>query len=229
MAAVVHFVPVGHTKETLVESIRQYPISRVILLLGDNPSLESEQRARGIAKEITKDLGSVKIQEVEVDADNVPSAALAITELMKKEKESGNKVMVNLSGSLRSIGLAAYIAAIATKSEAYVGIPEYSGNKISGVKHVIDVPVMPLKQLSEGKRAILKLLKKAEYGIDQMIAKISPKLKKNSQEYLSERSRLSHHLNDLKQEKLVETIKEGKNIKIRLTQLGKIYMEGLGR
>jgi len=225
----VHFVPVGHTKETLLESLRHYPLSRVILLLGDNPKLEPEQKARTIAKQLKDDLGSIPSEEFYVDTDDIPKAALAIAERMKQEKEAGNEVMVNLSGSLRSIGLAAYMAALAVQVKAYIGLPKYEGDKITGVRQVINAPLFPLKPLSSEKVKILRIIRKAEQKMEDLILKTNPKLKKSSQDYLNERSRLSHHLKDLKEDGFIETEKKGKNITIRLTPLGKIYMEGLGK
>jgi len=226
-APVVNFVPVGHTTETLVESLRHHPISRIILILGDKPSTKPEKRAREIATEIKTALGTLPFQELEVDMDDITAAALQITEAMKHEKDAGNKLMVNLSGSLRSIGLAAYMAATAVKAECYVGLPEYKGDNITGVKQIVDVPLFPIKQIGTEKLKLLKALKEKSIGIDEIIEILKPKTTKKTKNYLSERSRISHHIKDLKNQKLIETQKEGKNIKIRLTQLGTIYLEGM--
>lgn len=47
--------------------------------------------------------------------------------------------------------------------------------------------------------------------------------------YNPERSRLSHHLKDLKNDEFIEIEKEGKNIKIKITNLGKIYIQRVSK
>jgi len=80
--------------------------------------------------------------------------------------------------------------------------------------------LIPLKDLSEGKRDILAALR--DRG-DLLL----PELMKEKTE--SERSRLSYHLKDLKKDGLVETVKEGRNLKVSLTFAGRLYSAGLGR
>jgi DNA-binding transcriptional ArsR family regulator len=40
---------------------------------------------------------------------------------------------------------------------------------------------------------------------------------------VSERSRLSYHLSDLKRDGLVDTVKEGRNLLVSLTFAGRLY------
>lgn len=220
MEEITHIVPVGHTKETLVQSLRRFPVSKVVLVLGNKPETDSEKKAREIAKQVKEELGSIPCEEIEVDGDDIPSAALTIIEKIKKEE--GVKVIINLSGSLRSIGVAAYIAALVTESETYIGIPEYVNGKVIGVQKIVEVPIIPLIPFSAGKREILHALSKSELTLDELIKKLRPKIKKCSSEYAIEKSRLSHHITDLKEEHFIEST-GGKNAKINLTKLGQIY------
>jgi len=47
------------------------------------------------------------------------------------------------------------------------------------------------------------------------------------EEPVSERSRLSYHISDLKKDGLIETVKVGRNLKVKLTFAGKLYSSGL--
>lgn len=227
MGEVTHFVPVGFTKETLIESIRRHPVSKVILVLGDKPERSSEQKARRVAKQVKDALGSVPCEEVYVDSENVSSAALFLIDKIKEHKADGREVLMNLSGSLRSIGLAAYIAALVTGTKTYVGIPSYEGDDVTGIEDVVDIPIIPVRKISKEKIDILKILAQSECLLEDIVDGLNPKLKKDQPDYANEKSRLSHHLKDLKRDGFIETDKDGRNLKVKLTVLGRIYLTGL--
>jgi DNA-binding transcriptional ArsR family regulator len=44
---------------------------------------------------------------------------------------------------------------------------------------------------------------------------------------VSERSRLSYHIGDLKEEGLIDSVKEGRNLKVSLTFAGRLYAASL--
>ena len=225
MTRVVHVVPVGFTKETLLESLQYYPVSKVVLVLGNKPELDTEQKAREVAKEIKKDLGVTQSEEIYVDLEDISSAALQITGKITKEQKNGAEVKVNLSGSIRTIGIAAYLAALTTRSEAYIGIPSYQDGKVRGISSVVKVPLPPLKELSKEKTSILKTLDK-ELTLEELTAKLNPKIKRGNKKYLHAKSLLSYHIKDLKKDGFIETKKEGKTLKIKTTTMGGIYVEG---
>jgi CRISPR-associated protein Csa3 len=226
MEETTHIVPVGFTKETLVESLRRHPVTRVILLSGDNPKIETEKRARQTIKEVKSALGSIPSEEIYLDLNDIPGSALKVISLIHYETSNGRKVLLNLSGSLRSLDLACYMAALATKTKVYVGIPDYKENILVGVKAVQDIPLFPIKPYMKEKKEILCCLKEGEKSLEDIIDRLRPKLKKRTQAYLTERSRISHHLKDLKEDGLADTIKEGKTIQVKLSKLGELYLEG---
>ncbi len=225
MGGTIHIVPVGHTPQTIIESLRRYPVSKIVFVFGDDPEQESEQTAHQTAESVKKAFGSVDISEIEVSTTDVLSAALKIAKTINKLRAEG-EVMVNLSGSLRTIGLSAYMAASVTNTKAYVGTPKYEGKKVTGVKEVVELPQMPLKKLFDEKRYILNEISSEGTILEEIITKLSPKLIKGDPRYNSERSRISHHLKDLKKDSLIETKKEGKNTKAYLTKLGELYKQG---
>jgi len=222
MDEVTHIVPVGHTPETLIESLRRHPLNRVVFIVGNKPERKSEQKAQLVVEKVKEALGSLSYDTLLVDPENVFSAAILIAEKIKIESKSAN-VKVNLSGSLRTIGIAAYIAGLMTKSEAYVGVPEYKDDKAIGVSEIVNLPLIPVHELTEGKQNILKAVGESEKSLDEIVASLNSKVKVGSQEYVSEKSRISHHLKDLK-DKFIETDKDGRNLRIKLTQLGKLYL-----
>ena len=225
MKCTVHIVPVGHTPQTLVGSIRRYPVDKVILVRGKDKSLPGSEKAEETAKTVRKDLGSVPCEDLFVEIDDIEQSALSLAGRIIMEREPDCDVLVNLSGSLRSLDMAAYLAALSTGAPAYMGLPDYKGGKIVGVRKVVEVPILPLKDVSSEKRVILRALRSAKDGLrlEELIKK-SGRLR---EEAVSERSRLSYHLSDLKKDGLVETLKEGRNLRVSLTFAGRLYAAGL--
>ena len=75
----------------------------------------------------------------------------------------------------------------------------------------------------------MEILRKLEGGVeslDELVSRIKPELKKGTQEYNNERSRLSHHIKKLEKDGFIETKKVKKNLHIKLTILGEIYLRG---
>lgn len=226
MKGVTHIVPVGHTKETLVESLRCFPVSKVVLVLGDKPEVESEKIARGVAEKVKAEMGSVPCEEIYVDLNDVLSIALTLVRKIKAEIKQGCEVKLNLSGSLRSVDIAGYMAALVTSTPVYVGIPAYDGKDIIGIKGIQNMPLVPIKELLSEKKEIMHLLESVdEMYLEDIIKKLRPDLQK--EDYDRERSRLSYHIKDLKDDGFVETRKEGRSLKIRLSEIGRIYVEGM--
>lgn len=225
MKCIVHLVPVGFTPQTLVGSIRRYPVDRVILVRGKDKSLPGADKAEETAKTVKKDLGSVKCDDLFVDIDDIEQSALSLAGRIIKERDEGCDVMVNLSGSLRSLDVAAYLAALSTGAPAYMGLPDYKEGKVVGVRKVVDVPILPLKDISKEKRDILASLNSAKDGL--LLEALIKKSGRLREEAVSERSRLSYHLSDLKKDGLIETVKVGRNLKVKLTFAGKLYSSGL--
>lgn len=225
MKCVVHLVPVGFTAPTLVGSIRRFPVDRVILVRGKDMSLPGADKAEETAKNVKKDLGSITCEDLFVDIDDIEQSALSLAGRIIKERGSGCDVLVNLSGSLRSLDVAAYLAALSTGAPVYMGLPDYKDGNVVGIRKVVDVPILPLKDLSKEKRDILCALNSAGEGL--LLEGLIKKSGRLREEAVSERSRLSYHLSDLKKDGLVDTVKEGRNLKVRLTFAGKLYASGL--
>jgi CRISPR-associated protein Csa3 len=225
---ITHIVLVGHTKDILVNSVKQFPVHRVILIVGKDPNVTGESKVYDTANGIEQELNSfVNIEQRKVDKLDVLSGAIDILKIIKEEKAKQNDVKINISGSLRTIGIACYIAALVTDTEIYSALPEYDSGRVIGIKGILDVPLFPVKEISDEQMRILKTL--GDNGVDsveELINKLKPELIKETKEYANERARLSHHLNVLRKDGLLESEKAGKNVKLSLSKIGEIYSIG---
>jgi CRISPR-associated protein Csa3 len=228
----VHIIPVGFSKEKLIDSLRRYPFQKVYLLIGKNESLEGEGEARKTAREMKRDLqGVAEVKVLQVDKEDVFEAVKELIRIVKDEKARGNEVMINVSGSMRTLGIACYLAASLTGAKIYAGISKYGMGKEKpvGVEKVIEIPLFPAMKLSKEKEDVLRVLYKngGEVGsLEDIIAELKSWLKPGTKEYRAERSRVSYLVNGLKEDGLVEAEKSGKVLRVRLSKLGEIYAMG---
>jgi CRISPR-associated protein Csa3 len=217
---------VGHHKERLIESIktiREYPVSRIILAVGQQDS-SGEKKARKIAEELKNELKTVfDVEITEIDKKNVMRAALQIADLINAEKNRGNSIILNVSGSLRTFAIAAYIAACVTNSKVISSIPRYDkeDNEV-GIEEIVEIPVLPIDFPGKEQLEIISAINDGIESLDELVLKLNPDIKRNTKEFRSERSRLSHHIAKLEETGLVTRQKVGRNVRIMLTELGKI-------
>ena len=73
---------IGHHKERIIESIRSvrpYSFGKIILVVGEQEST-GEQKARGIAEELTIDLATVfDVETIQIDKKDVISYLIWLT------------------------------------------------------------------------------------------------------------------------------------------------------
>jgi CRISPR-associated protein Csa3 len=252
--ATTAFVFIGHTKERIIESIRSvrsYSVDKIILIVGEQEST-GELKARGIAEELTLDLATFfDVETVRIDKKDVMRAAQQITGMIRTEQATGRDVLLNMSGSLRTFSIAAYIAGCITRSKMITAIPKYDkdDNEV-GIEDIINLPALPINTLKEEQIRILAALggdrseqsatiprKKKAAGtsetkrksggvasLDELVLLLNPKIKKGTDAFATERSRLSHHLKNFENMGLVVKTKSGKNVEVRLTGLGEMFV-----
>ncbi len=252
--ATTALVFIGHTKERIIESIRcsrSYSVGKIILVVGEQKS-SGELKARQIAEELTKDLATFfEVEIMRIDKKDVMWAAQQLTSKIRSEQTKGSDVLLNMSGSLRTFSIAAYIAGCITGSKMVTAIPEYDkdDNEI-GIEDVIDLPALPINMLKDEQLRILAALggdynksptspsrKKKRSGpiepvdikgvasLDELVLLLNPKIEKGTDAFATERSRLSHHLKNFESMGLVTKTKSGKNVGVKLTGLGEIMSE----
>jgi len=132
-------------------------------------------------------------------------------------------VILNMSGSLRTFSIAAYIAGCIMRSKMITAIPKYDhdDNEI-GIEDIIPLPPLPLDVIRTGQRRILAAIGEGVQSIDDLVLSLTPDIKKDSDAFPTERSRLSHHLKNFEKMGLIEKEKKGKNVGVKLTKLGEL-------
>ncbi|MFW5935849.1 MAG: DUF6293 family protein [Candidatus Hadarchaeota archaeon] len=218
----VQIVFVGHHKKRLLESIkalREYPVSKIILAVGEQRS-RGEEIARRVAREIESEVKAVwDVEVAEVDKKDTIRAASQLVQLINSQEED---VILNVSGSLRTFSIAAYIAASVTGSRVISSIPQYDENDVEvGIEEIVEIPILPVNLPGKEQMEIINALD-GERTLDELVFKLNPGMKKDSQEFKSERSRISHHIARLEDVGFVKRRKEGRNVKIKVTDLGEI-------
>ncbi|MFP3908801.1 MAG: DUF6293 family protein [Halobacteriota archaeon] len=228
MSKVVHIMPVGLKKDRLLESIRQsgYPIQKVYLVMGKDKDLSGEQEIYKVAADIEQTLSVlVEVEKIYVDKLNVYSAALDILGVVKKEFDGGNKILINATDSPRTLCIACYVSAQLSSSTLYIAMPKYENGNEVGISDVINIPIPPLKKISDDKLTVVKTVREQDgevESINRLIDLFEGKTD-NQKKYMAQRARMSYHLKGLEEDGLVEMQREGKNVKIKLTELGKAY------
>jgi len=225
-----HIVFVGNQKDRLIESIsalREIPFSKLFLIVGEDKNKASEQNIKKIAKQIQTELKMLWDIDIRaVDKQSVLKAANQLFTMITEEKMIGNDVFLNTSGSTHTLSVGAYIAACMTGSKMITAIPKYDdmGEEI-GIEEVIEIPVIPVDYPGEEQRHIITLIGEGVESLDSLIFMITPDIEKDSKEFRSERSRLSHHLSKLEEAGFIKKAKKGRNISIRLTELGRMLAD----
>jgi CRISPR-associated protein Csa3 len=222
--SITHIIFVGHHKERLMQSLKMsgdFPMVKIILVVGEQSS-SGEEKSRIIAEDIKKDLYSlVDTEIVYLDKKDVKRGALQLIDLIKSEEKSGFKSVINISGSLRTFAVSAYIAGSVTRSRVITSIPGYDDNDNEvGIEEVIEVPVLPVCFLRDEQMQIILSIDEGVDSLDELIMRINPSMEKYTDEFYKERSRVSHHLKVLEVGGLVEKNKKGRNISVSLSDLG---------
>ncbi|MCX8172839.1 MAG: DUF6293 family protein [Archaeoglobaceae archaeon] len=227
---ITQLVFLGHHKERILESIkalRELPISNIILFVGEE-ELPGEKKARKIAEELKNELKAVWNVEIEkVDKRNVIRAVIQLIEIIKRERAKGFYVVINASGSLRTLAIAGYIASCVTNSRIFTSIPRYNEMEEEiGVEEIIEIPKLPVDFPAEEQLNILKAINGGVNALDELIKRLNPNLDKKNENFFKERSRVSHHLTKLEKIGIVKKFKIGKKIRIELTPLGEFLIGG---
>ena len=150
-------------------------------------------------------------------------AACELTAIIRKEQEEGNTVVLNFSGSLRTFSIAGYISGCMTQSRAITVIPKYNDDDEEiGIESIIDLPILPVTPLRKEHVDIITAIGDGVSSLDELVFRLNPQLKKTSEEFPKERSRLSHHIKNFESMGLIVKEKSGKNVGIKLTTLGEM-------
>jgi CRISPR-associated protein Csa3 len=219
-----HIVFVGHHKERLMDSIKMlsnYPVGRIILVVGEQLS-SGERRSRDLAKEMTHELGQIfEVETVAIDKKDITRSSVQIVNLIRSEMNRENDVIVNISGSLRTFAISAYIAGSITGCKVITSIPGYdeSGEE-SGVEEIVEIPILPVCFLRDEQMRIVAAVEDGVNSLDELIIRLNPLIIKYSDDFYKERSRVSHHLKVLEDNGFIIKKRNGRQINVTLSELG---------
>ncbi len=219
-----HIVFVGHHKDRLMDSIGMlsgYPMGRIILVVGEQQS-SGEGKSRILAEEMMHDLeGRFEVEIVHIDKKDITRGSVQIVRLIRSEKDRGNNVIINISGSLRTFAVAGYIAGSITGCEIIASIPEYneSGDEI-GIEEIIEIPTLPVCFLRDEQMRIVTAIEDGVDSLDELIMRLKPSIVKYSDDFYKERSRVSHHLKILEDSGFIIKERRGRQISVKLSELG---------
>lgn len=219
MLKVVHIIPVGPNKESILESIKKsgYSIQKAYLILNKD-YVEKEHK---IADELEENLKAlVDVQRISVEL-NVYKAAQGMLKVIKKEQEEGNKVLMNATGSTNITCMACYIAAQLSGSKFYWKFIE---EVIPRVSSIAEIPLPTIKEINKDRITIIKTLQSNGGGINSIKDLINlMEGKASGKEYMAQRARINHYLKSLEEDNLIKTERKGKKMEIKLTELGWTY------
>lgn len=219
-----HIVFVGHHKDRLMDSISMlsgYPMGRIILVVGEQQS-SGEGKSRALAEEMMHDLEKTfEVEIVPVDKKDITRGSVQIVKLIRSEKERGNNVVINISGSLRTFAVAGYIAGSITNCDIIASIPEYSesGEEI-GIEELVGIPTLPVCFLRDEQMKIVVAIENGVNSLDELIMRLKPSIVKYSDDFYKERSRVSHHLKILEDSGFIVKKRKGRQISVKLSELG---------
>lgn len=219
-----HIVPVGFSSEKLIASLKQFPVHKIIVLThkGD----ENNKEVQSVLKAIHQAFKGFEIQNRLVERENVLDSSLEILDIINEEVKEGSTVKINISGGLRNIGISSYIVSLVTNIPIYSDIPEYTDKDTYHLRGILDIPLFPIKELASEQITMLEKIGNGVESVDELISRLKPELEKGTTDFSNERSRLSHHIRKLSSEGFIETERFSKNLIIRKSKLGEIYMKG---
>jgi CRISPR-associated protein Csa3 len=219
-----HLVPVGFTSDKIIASLKQFPVHKIVLLThaGD----DKNESVMSAVKEIKQAFKGFDIEIFLIDRETVLDSSLEILHIIEKEVKEDRTVKINISGGMRNIGIAAYITSLVSDIPIYSDIPDHTQDGTYHLKAILDIPLFPIKELAKEQIIMLEKLGEGVDSVDELISRLKPELEKGTIDFGNERSRLSHHIRKLSNAGFIETERNSKNLVIRKSKLGEIYLKG---
>ena len=161
--------------------------------------------------------------EKSIDKINILNAVNQLLDLILEEQKAGYNVIINVSGSLRTFAIAAYIVGCCTKSRIITSIPRYDewDNEV-GIEDIIEIPLIPVNYPTEEQKKILIGIQSETSSLKDLIIQLDSTATQEKADLQKERSRISHHLANMEGNSLIKREKEWQSVRISLTYLGEI-------
>ncbi|MEM5872584.1 MAG: DUF6293 family protein [Candidatus Aenigmatarchaeota archaeon] len=236
MSKFIHIIPIGLEKDRIIYLLQKFPPYRVYFLNYKSENKEESGYSKivePVQKEIDSLIPLAEKKYLTVSYEEFEDLFIKILDIMAKEKQQGNEVIVNLSTGPRIAALASWIAASIINCKAfYIRPAEYlpeGGKLISrGVLKVIDLFHFPITLPTEAEATFIIFLlehKGTKTGsLRSLVKDIGLEtLGKNIKSINSGIVKMSHIIRELKRKNYVKV----KNISrkrqvIELTDVGKL-------
>lgn len=212
MSEFVHLIAVDSNQNAILDSIKTigYPIHRAYLVYRKK---ESSKIAETL-KETLKSL--VETKTLSFEEKNVYEATWDLLKLIKSEIDRKNVVLLNISDADKNLAVTFLLSAQISGVRVYMMLDSKA----------VFIQSPPVKTYNQERIKILKAL--LEEGgtvesINRLIELVEGKTE-DQKRYMAQRAKITYHLNELAEGNLVVTQREGKNLKVILTELGKAYV-----
>lgn len=237
----VHIIPMGLEIDRVIAGLKEYPTNYAIFIYGTNPKLDVEQKARINGKKIEKMINAtVTVRNEFIDHSDFQIAFNKIFDIFKDLKKDGYNIFINLSSGSRIISSAALIVAYMTDSIPYYISPsKYNLSKTTtvltkGYENIFQLPTMTIERPTGQEILVLNGLKKKGGGVEKQNDLIpylethgffsEQKDREDSKRYQARmRAKLNRTLEKLSQKNFVILKKEGRTVKVNLTNSGKLF------
>ncbi len=251
----IHIAAGGFEYDRIIKPMfNRYPVDKLLLLKSKtSPYQGPRDLAKSFIDKLQENPIDIKIHQVDMyDFDDVFSKVLQI---LKNESQENKKIYLNVSSAPKLTLVAMMSAAFMMKNQAdieifYVSPEKYLVPKIidklsdvennieelkklgdeflesgtaKGLNSYEDIPVFPIKHITDRDRYILDVLKSSDgvRSIKELVSKVN-----ELREERIERSSIQYRLEKLKENGLVYTERHNKKLRVFLTRVGKIYLEG---
>jgi len=236
MGKFIHIIPIGLEKDRIIYLLQKFPPYRVYFLNYKSENKEESDYA-SIAESVQKEIDSMiplaEKKYLTVSYEEFEELFLKIFEIMVKEKQQGNEVIVHISPGPRIASFAAWIAASIINSKAiYIRPAEYlpEGGKLisKGVLKVIDLFHFPITLPTNSEAIVLEYLLNHKGSMTGSLRNFVnnvglSNLGKNVKSINSGIVKMSHSLRELKRKDYVKikTVSR-KRQNVELTDLGEL-------
>jgi predicted transcriptional regulator len=232
----VHILICGWDKERSIWGCMKIGADKVYIVL-PNERVKTKtdkwisDKTREIAYEIQSKFSKYfEIEMLPVDYENYLDCFKKIIRTIRKEKNKGNEVYVNISSGSHVATSAAIFAASITRCNAYYVIAERydeflkEKNKFIsyGGKAVVDVPLLPVNCVSETELELLKVISKHKSISISELSKIARNLFTEPT-----RSKFNYYVNKLADEGFLKNEIISGRMYTKITDAGKMILEAL--
>lgn len=151
MSEVVQIIPMGIDMDRPIYLLKKFPPHRIYFIRNSDPPKEHKDMERtidDIQKELNKLTPLAEKNYLKMNYSDFKESFVEFLKIMKKEKDEGNRVIVNLSPPSRIIAFAAWLASSLTDTEAYYvqggvyGLEgKYHTKGVAGMTEVFHFPI----------------------------------------------------------------------------------------